>query len=84
MASNRVTSDHYEHVINIVRSWPAPQRLTFVQDVLATLVPDITSDRPRQPTLNHALGLLATDQPAPSDEDIAALLNERRQQRYGL
>lgn len=60
------------------------QRLTLVQDVLATLTSDVAPAPPRQPTLARALGLLATDAPAPSDADIAVLLDERRQERYGV
>lgn len=73
---------NYESVVDTVRSWPVAQRLTLVQDVLATLAPDITP-LPRTPTLARALGLLATDAPAPSDEDIAILLDQRRQERFG-
>lgn len=83
MAANTVNGQHYESVVNTIRSWPAAQRLTLVQDVLATLAPDITPPR-RQPTLARALGLLATDVAAPSDEDVAKLLDQRRQERYGL
>ncbi len=84
MASNISNPESYERVISIVRSWPAPQRLTLIQDLLATLVPDVATARQRPPTLARALGLLGTDQPAPSDEDIARLLDERRRERYGL
>lgn len=39
--------------------------------------------RPRQPTLDRALGLLATDRPAPSDAEVEQWLEERRQEKYG-
>lgn len=68
----------------MVRRWSAAQRLALVQDVLATLATDVTLTPPRQPTLSRALGLLATDQPAPSHAVIATLLDERRRERYGL
>lgn len=75
---------NYETVIKIVRTWPITQRLTLVQEVLATLAPTAPTTPHRQPTLSRARGLLATDQPAPSDADIAALLDARRRERYGL
>lgn len=84
MASNSAQTPDYETVIKMVRLTSAAQRLALVQDVLATLAPDLALTPPRQPTLSHALGLLATDQPAPSDSDIATLLDERRRERYGL
>ncbi len=84
MASDTVQTQNYEAVIKMVRGWSAAQRLSLVQDVLATLAPDIAPALQRQPTLARALGLLATSQPTPSDNDIAALLDERRRERYGL
>ena len=70
----------YEQILDIVRMWPAPQRLTFVQEVLSTLNP-AGAFRP-QHTLDQARGLLRTAHPAPSDADIAQLLDERRRERY--
>lgn len=37
----------------------------------------------RQRTLDRALGLLATDQPAPTDEEVEQWLEEHRQEKYG-
>lgn len=74
---------NYDAVINIVRSWPASQRFMLVQEVLATLAPEKPATLRRQPTLPRARGLLAAQQPAPTDADIEALLETRRQERYG-
>jgi dihydroneopterin aldolase len=82
MASNMRQAHNYEAVIKAVRGWPAAQRLALVQEVLTTLAPDVALVSQRQPTLARALGLLATNTPAPSDIDIAALLDERRRERY--
>lgn len=71
----------YETILALVRAWPAAQRFTLVQDVLVTLAP--TEREPRQ-TLQQARGLLATERPAPSDEDVARWLDERRSERYGV
>ncbi len=75
---------NYETIINIVRKWPAPQRFTLVQEVLATLAPEVSAPLHRQPTLVRARGLLAIQQSAPSDQDVEAMLDERRRERYGL
>jgi hypothetical protein len=74
---------NYEAVINIVRSWPATQRFMLVQEVLATLAPEKSTTARREPTLSRARGLLATQQSPPTDADIEALLDTRRQERYG-
>jgi hypothetical protein len=75
---------NYDTVLKIIRGWPVSQRVTLVQAVLSTLVPPPNALAPRAPTLTRARGLLATAQPAPSDEQISQWLEERRQERYGL
>ena len=84
MAANTAHAESYEAVIAMVRGWSVAQRFSLVQDVLATLSPELASNRHRQPTLARALGLLVTDKATPSDADITALLEERRKERYGL
>ena len=69
----------YETILKLVRTWPTAQRFTLVQDVLLTLAPQ---EQPSQPTLAQARGLLATDQPAPTDDQVAGWLAERRAARY--
>ena len=76
-------STDYETILQIVRDWPAIRRFTLVQDVLKTLVPHEATKQPRHPTLEKARGLLADNRPAPTDEEIARWLEERRQERYG-
>ena len=52
--------------------------------MLKTLEPEFKMTRPkRRKTLNKALGLLATNQPAPSDEEIEQWLDEYRMEKYG-
>ena len=74
----------YEQILAVVRTWPAAQRFTLVQDVLSTLAPTQTADSVSRPTLDQARGLLAATRPAPSDEQIAGWLDERRTERYGV
>lgn len=76
------TSD-YEEILTIVRSWPIAERFTLVQEVLQTLAPAETPAARTRPTLDQARGLLATSRPAPSDDQIAGWLDERRSERYG-
>jgi len=76
----------YEDILKVVRSWPFSERLTLVQDILSTLAPEL--EKPGGPssvkrnTLKEALGLLAINQPAPSDQDIEKWLNEYRVDKY--
>lgn len=73
-------ADEYEAILDVVRGWAPARRFNLVQAVLQTLAPPEapTGD---QPTLDRARGLLATDQPAPSDAEVAAWLDERRSER---
>lgn len=74
---------NYETVLNTVRQWPSDRRFALVQDVLSTLATEVSSPRPRHKTLEKALGLLATSQPAPSDAEIEQWLDEHRMEKYG-
>jgi hypothetical protein len=58
------------------------RRFTLVQDVLNTLATEVTSTQSRRKTLHKALGLLATDQPAPSDAETQQWLDERRMEKF--
>lgn len=71
----------YEAILETIHQWPSTKRLTLVQDILQTLMPPPAS-HPRH-TLERALGMLASDQPAPSDDDIQRWLEERRMEKYG-
>lgn len=79
---NQVENINYDSVLNIVRQWPSAKRMTLIQDVLATLATRVEASRPARATLKQALGLLATDQPAPTDEEVEQMLDEHRLEKY--
>lgn len=67
----------YDRMMAQIRRWSPDRRLILVHDILNTL--SGAPKRPqREPTLHRALGLLATEQPAPSDEVIQQWLRERQ------
>jgi hypothetical protein len=76
-------TNNYQQVLRTVRRWSAERRFALVQDVIDTLATEIGPARAPRETLDRALGLLATDQPPPSDEDVERWLQERRMERYG-
>jgi hypothetical protein len=65
------TTADYDAVLKQVAAWPAADRFALVQDVLKTLAPEPDRERLRSESSQHALGLLATDQPAPSDQRVS-------------
>ena len=72
----------YESVLRVVHTWPAAKRYLLIQDLLKTIEPQ-AEQRQRPDTLSQALALLVTDQPAPSDEEVARILQEHRIEKYG-
>lgn len=75
-------SNNYETILNAIRQWTAAQRYALLQDVLKTLAPEAEKPRVKTPTLQKALGLLATDQPAPTDAEVEQMLDEHRREKY--
>jgi hypothetical protein len=77
---NVAETPNIETVLKIVRDRPPEQRSLLVREILRTLN---APSHARRDTLGRALGLLATDRPAPTDAEIAEWLEERRTERYG-
>ncbi len=74
----------YSDVMKMIGTWTPDRRFMLVKDVLNTLEPEFQMTRPkRRQTLNKALGLLATNQPAPSDQEIKQWLDEYKLEKYG-
>lgn len=81
MDTSEITS--YKTVLDIVSNWPPAIRFSLVQDILDTLAPQAEIPRSKRNTLEKALGLLATEGPAPSDAEIQQWLDEHRMEKYG-
>ncbi len=79
---NQTENTAYDGVLKIVRQWPFEQRIALVQDVLETIDRRIEPPGSPRSTLSQALGLLATDQPAPTDAEIKQWLDEHRVEKY--
>ncbi len=73
---------NYDGVLNTIRQWTFARRYALLQDVLKTLAPEEGQPRVQKQTLQQALGLLATDQPAPTDAEIERMLAEHRLEKY--
>ena len=82
---NQAAPTNYDNVLNIVRQWTMAERYALLQDVLKTLAPEAAESAlpcVRERTLQRALGLLATEQPAPTDEEVQQWLDEHRMEKY--
>lgn len=72
----------YEGVLKIVSRWPTARQIALVEDILKTISSRVEPPKQRRRTLDHALGLLATDKPAPTDEEVEQWLEESRQAKF--
>ncbi|MBW4540302.1 MAG: hypothetical protein KME43_14310 [Myxacorys chilensis ATA2-1-KO14] len=57
-------------------------RLELVQSIIESLQNNSSQQPERSRVIKQMKGLLKTDQPAPSDEQVEAMLEERRLEKY--
>jgi hypothetical protein len=66
-----------------VSKLPASDRLALVSAIIESLQEDAPiSETERSDAIRRMRGLLKTEQPASTDEDVAAMLEERRAENY--
>ncbi|MBG1264689.1 MULTISPECIES: hypothetical protein [Nostoc] len=61
---------------------PPSDRLALVSAIIESLQDTPISEPERSSAIRRMRGLLKTDQPAPTDEEVAAILEERRVDKY--
>ncbi|MCX5965105.1 MAG: hypothetical protein NT070_18840 [Cyanobacteria bacterium] len=61
---------------------PPSDRLALVSAIIESLQEQPVPRADRSDAIQRMRGLLKTDQPAPTDEEVAAMLDERRVERY--
>jgi hypothetical protein len=61
---------------------PPSDRLALVSAIIESLQDQSVSGADRSGAIQRMRGLLKTDQPAPTDEDVAAMLEARRVEKY--
>ncbi|TAF57853.1 MAG: hypothetical protein EAZ61_00175 [Oscillatoriales cyanobacterium] len=57
-------------------------RLALISAIIESLQDPPVSRTDRSGAIQRMRGLLKTDQPAPTDEEVAAMLNDRRVEKY--
>ena len=57
-------------------------RLALVSAIIESLQDQPVSEAARSVAIQRMRGLLKTDQPAPTDEEVAAMLEARRAEKY--
>jgi DNA-directed RNA polymerase specialized sigma54-like protein len=62
---------------------PSPSdRLALVSAIIESLQDQPVTEADRSSAIQRMKGLLKTDQPAPTDEEVAAMLDARRTEKY--
>jgi hypothetical protein len=61
---------------------PPSDRLALISAIIESLQDQPVSGADRSGAIQRMRGLLKTDQPAPTDEEVAAMLEERRLEKY--
>jgi hypothetical protein len=87
------TSNAYTDALKTIEQLSREEQVDILFHLLRTILPEARGtntespsaviSHPRERTLNRALGLLATNRPAPSDEEVEQWLEEHRQEKYG-
>lgn len=57
-------------------------RLALISVIVESLQENPVSQSERSAAIRRMRGLLKTDRPAPTDEEVAAMLEERRVEKY--
>ncbi len=78
-----IETRNYQSVLRTIGEWSLEWRLALIRDLAQTLQLELHTKQKRKPTLQKALGLLATDKPAPTDAQVKQWLDERRAEKYG-
>jgi hypothetical protein len=65
-----------------VLSLPPDDRLTLIAVIVESLKNRTITQSDRSAAIQQMRGLLKTDQPAPTDEEVAAMLEEWRVEKY--
>ncbi len=65
-----------------VLSLPPDDRLTLIAVIVESLKNKAIIQTDRSASIQRIRGLLKTDQPAPTDDEVTAMLEERRVEKY--
>ena len=73
-----------EAILRIVRQWSVNERIALADAILADArtAPQQALQPPAVPS-SALRGILSNGQPAPSDEEVARILDEERMKKYG-
>lgn len=76
-----------ERILEAIRDWPVDEQTLLAREILervreASVAVPIKEPPLAPPNSKGLAGLLATDQPPPTDEEVERWLDEHRMERY--
>ena len=89
---NASGADEVSEVLDRVKHWPPPSRITLARRILESLDPSaVGGTNPESPTetptrgvpAESVIGLLRTDREPPDDEECRRIVEEERWKKYG-
>jgi hypothetical protein len=73
-----------ETILRVVRNWPITEQVALADAILADARASTQAEVQPPAVASAALrGILSNGQPAPSDEEVARILDEERMKKYG-
>lgn len=77
------TNPPYSTIVEMVRDWPAEQRLALAQHLLKSLERDVHEGEHGPVPAREVEGLLRGTGEPPTDEEVKRLVSEYLEERYG-
>lgn len=79
-----MSSTAVDNILATVSNWPVEERLELINRLLESVRLSAETRRSeRALALQRLRGLLVSEKPAPTDEEVATWLDEHREQKYG-
>jgi hypothetical protein len=78
-----MSTDQFNSIQDVwgqIKDWPEDMRSSLASKILTSLEHETTGPRK---TVADLVGILSTDQPPPTDQDISRILDEERTRKYG-
>lgn len=75
-----------ETILQAINGWSQDEQAALASEILQRLAESgevVVEPLVRRGSLRNLVGLLATDRPPPTDEEVERWLEERRMEKYG-
>jgi hypothetical protein len=79
-----VQANEMADILDRIKNWPIPERITLARHILESVeARPVVEPPPRRLPLSDVIGILKTDAPPPTDEEVERIIEEERMRKYG-